>query len=215
MQSAVNLDRPPIIPFFWAYAILLGGFKAFQVFLMSHELYSYLSTYHSFSKSKRMEVVITAIFALWALSYLVAPFLPKRKITWVYSLVLITLGLTNCISLPFSLPIMLFWLTERCRLYYFQSPSVEASLLQPGSGDSANQSEQTTEGKALKSLRSAAVGSAVGALVVPILSVSIYMSMQHDEYGLGTWIVLAIAFPSGILLGGLAGVVVSLFRKEA
>jgi hypothetical protein len=50
--------------------------------------------------------------------YGVAPFLPKRPWAWIYHVVLICLGFTSCCCIPFSIPMLIFWLKPEMRVFF-------------------------------------------------------------------------------------------------
>jgi predicted Co/Zn/Cd cation transporter (cation efflux family) len=61
-----------------------------------------------------MLVVSVPLFILFA----VAPLLPKKKWAWIYGFVPICIGLTSCCSLPFSIPLLIFWLKPETKAFF-------------------------------------------------------------------------------------------------
>lgn len=48
-----------------------------------------------------------------------APFvLPRQPWVWVYDVVLIGIGFTSCLTLPFALPLLLYWLKPEAKGYF-------------------------------------------------------------------------------------------------
>ena len=50
--------------------------------------------------------------------YIVGPLLPRKKVAWVVGIVLIALGLTTCYTLPFAIPLLIFWIRPETKAYY-------------------------------------------------------------------------------------------------
>jgi hypothetical protein len=50
--------------------------------------------------------------------YLAVFFLPRRPWVWTYDLVLIAIGFTSCLTLPFSLPLLIFWLKPEVKQHF-------------------------------------------------------------------------------------------------
>ncbi|CAN5756878.1 hypothetical protein BH23PLA1_BH23PLA1_10060 [soil metagenome] len=55
------------------------------------------------------------------LPYLIAPFLPKRPWVWVFDLVLICLGFTNCCTIPACIPLLIYWIKPETREFFGKS----------------------------------------------------------------------------------------------
>lgn len=50
--------------------------------------------------------------------YLISFFLKDQPWTWIYHLILISVGLTSPCTLPASIPLLLFWLKPETRRYF-------------------------------------------------------------------------------------------------
>jgi hypothetical protein len=46
------------------------------------------------------------------------PFLPAKPWAWVYGLVLICMGFTSCCCIPFSVPLLIYWIKPEGRAYF-------------------------------------------------------------------------------------------------
>jgi hypothetical protein len=66
--------------------------------------------------------IMGSVIIIMGLGFAVVSAIPllfsPRPWTWVYSLVLICLGLTSPCFLPFSIPLMIFWLKPEAKAYY-------------------------------------------------------------------------------------------------
>lgn len=51
-------------------------------------------------------------------AYVIALVLPRKPWVWIYDLILISLGLTSCLTLPFALPLLLYWLKPPAKAWF-------------------------------------------------------------------------------------------------
>ena len=63
-------------------------------------------------------LAIAGFCVLLAIVYLVALFFPLRQWAWVYDLVLICLGFTGCLTLPFSIALLIFWIKPEVKNWF-------------------------------------------------------------------------------------------------
>ncbi len=66
-----------------------------------------------------MGALYLGLGSVFALAFLVSFFLPRSKGTWIYDLVLICLGLTSCCCLPASIPLLIFWIKQETRDWFY------------------------------------------------------------------------------------------------
>jgi hypothetical protein len=52
------------------------------------------------------------------LMYGIAPLLPKRKGAWIYGFVTIGIGMTSACTLPFCIPLLIFWLRPETKAFF-------------------------------------------------------------------------------------------------
>ena len=62
-----------------------------------------------------------------AIPYAAAPLLPKRPWTWILGIVLIGLGLTSCLTLPFCIPLLLYWFKPENQIFFGKQPKDHTS----------------------------------------------------------------------------------------
>ncbi len=110
MTIQIN-SRPKVIIWFKVYAILLSLIYFFMViispiFLLSGESGFILGLF-----------IIILCFPLFIISILPV-FLPRRPWVWVYSLIIIGIGMTSACCLPASLPLLIFWLKPEVKRFY-------------------------------------------------------------------------------------------------
>lgn len=65
-----------------------------------------------------MLLAIAGFCILLAVVYLVTLFFPLRPWAWVYDLVLICLGFTGCLTLPFSIALLIFWIKPETKNWF-------------------------------------------------------------------------------------------------
>ncbi len=62
--------------------------------------------------------VYLALGGILAVLYVLPFFLPRRKGTWVYNLVMICLSMTSFCCLPAAIPLLIFWIKQETRDWY-------------------------------------------------------------------------------------------------
>lgn len=67
-------------------------------------------------------VVIGLVFVAMgvglAAPFLIAPFLPRRRWAWVFHLVIIAVGMTSCLCIPFAVPLLVFWIRPATQAWF-------------------------------------------------------------------------------------------------
>jgi hypothetical protein len=62
-------------------------------------------------------VILLVIGGALLLLYGIAPFLPRRKFAWIYGFITIGIGLTSLCTLPFCIPLLIFWVKPETKAY--------------------------------------------------------------------------------------------------
>jgi hypothetical protein len=137
------IPRPPVVKWFKVYAVVfvvmylavaVGGVALFfvdpamvNVYIGGDGVHTHSDTTSGASAGTDVEsdfarIIMGVVFTIMGLGLAVASALPfffsPRPWLWVYSLVLICLGLTSPCFLPFSIPLMIFWLKPETKAYY-------------------------------------------------------------------------------------------------
>ena len=111
-----DLNRPTVIIWFKAYCSLLAIIHL-PLLLLS---YGYLCALENEEGLIAMKVLFSALMvislAVPAMS-LLCFFLKRQPWVWVYSLVLICLGMATWL-LPFCIPLIIFWVKQNTKVYY-------------------------------------------------------------------------------------------------
>jgi len=55
-----------------------------------------------------------------AIGFGVGVFLPREPWAWIYGIVTIGIGMTSCATLPFCIPLLIFWIKPETKAYFDQ-----------------------------------------------------------------------------------------------
>jgi hypothetical protein len=82
-------------------------------------------------------LLIAAVSLPLAAIFAAGPFLPRRPWAWTYHIVLIALGMTSCACLPFTVPLLIFWIRPDTQAWFGRFaaagvPAVPAVSRPPG-----------------------------------------------------------------------------------
>jgi hypothetical protein len=115
--------RPGVITGFTVYAILTA---VLMLFLVGIGLLLIFMPASAFQGEPPDEVammrfvggIYTVMGLVLSLPFVVAPFLPRKGWVWIYNMVLICLGFTSCLTLPFCIWMLVLWLKPETKWYY-------------------------------------------------------------------------------------------------
>ncbi len=63
-------------------------------------------------------LVFAVIGGVLLLLYAAVPLLPRKKWAWYYGFLTIGIGMTSICCVPFSLPLLLFWIKDETRQFF-------------------------------------------------------------------------------------------------
>lgn len=63
-------------------------------------------------------IIMSGVGLVFGAAFAVPFFAPKKKWSWIYSIILIALGMTSCCVLPFAIPLLIFWLKPEVKVLY-------------------------------------------------------------------------------------------------
>ena len=95
------------------YLLLTGVGAAFAVFRES-----LADAKTSANENLIVGLVLIAVCLPLAGIFAAGPFLPRRPWSWIYHIVLISLGLTSCACLPVSVPLLIFWIRPEVQAWF-------------------------------------------------------------------------------------------------
>lgn len=124
MNHNANTPRPSV----WFWYVIYCVFMFFTYFLFCIYLYFLITSEKEWVTSPFADTIITRMEAAWssllggsaalAIGYIIAPFLPRKPWVWVYGIVAICIGFSNCCLLPATIPILIFWLKPETKQFY-------------------------------------------------------------------------------------------------
>jgi hypothetical protein len=118
VAPAVNQGAPSVWAWYIVYCVAMALVSLFLL-LIGIIILVAPSSSDLTSSDKAIAGGFYIIFGvLLAGVYGVAPFLPKRPWAWIYHVVLICLGFTSCCCIPFSIPMLIFWLKPEMRVFF-------------------------------------------------------------------------------------------------
>lgn len=65
-----------------------------------------------------MGIVYAVLGVIFLLVYVIALFLPRKSWNWIVGIVMIALGMTSCCTLPFLVPLFIYWLKPETKAYF-------------------------------------------------------------------------------------------------
>ena len=118
---------PQVITWFKVYAGCLLAVYVFAcgvglIMLINPDIF--VETNADFSSPTETRIMGTIYFilgAVFAAAYLFAFFFNAGKGAWIYDLVLICIGFTSCCCIPACIPLLIFWIRDDCKNWFYQS----------------------------------------------------------------------------------------------
>jgi hypothetical protein len=119
MMSEGTTFCPPVVIWFKVYAWVLAGL---YLLVAAMSLIFFLVPHQKLEMGPSEAIVAGSICLAMGLFFTVACLPPlisgPRPWSWVYSLVLICVGMTSPCFLPASIPLLIFWLKPEVKTYY-------------------------------------------------------------------------------------------------
>lgn len=119
--------RPGVKPRVWQWYLAYCFFMAFLYLVIAVAFGVALPFAEEIAEESddvdAMELKIQAIVMLVVcipllFLYGAAPFLPKTKLAWIWGFVTIGIGLTSICCLPFTIPLLIFWLKPETKAFF-------------------------------------------------------------------------------------------------
>ncbi|HUP45086.1 MAG TPA: hypothetical protein VM779_06200, partial [Thermoanaerobaculia bacterium] len=117
-QVPFSTQAPPVVTWFKVYAgimcllyllVIAGG--VFFLLIPATEEEAWIMGLVFFA----IGLPLLAVFAA-------SLFLPPKPWVWIYDIVLICLGFTSCLTLPFCIALLIFWLKPETKVYFGRRP---------------------------------------------------------------------------------------------
>lgn len=114
-----SFTTPGAVTWFRVYAVLftlmyLGVVVLGVLFVILGEAYLEMPSQEALLVGGIMAVMSVP----FALAYIASFFLPRKPWVWVYDLVLIAVGLTSCLTMPFAIPLLIYWLKADVKAWF-------------------------------------------------------------------------------------------------
>ena len=101
-----------------AFVLLYLAMVAIGIFLL---LYDFTGTAAEVEELRINGGALVVIGAAFLVLYAVGLFLPRRPWGWVYGVVLIALGMSSCLTLPATIPLLIAWLKPEMKARFQMS----------------------------------------------------------------------------------------------
>ena len=104
--------RPKVVIWFKVYAVLLSLIYLFMVIISP-----------IFFTTGDSDAIITGLFIIilcipFFIISILPVFLPRKPWVWIYSVVIIGIGMTSACCLPACIPLLIFWLKPEVKRFY-------------------------------------------------------------------------------------------------
>lgn len=127
-----SLTKPGVVTWFKAYC----GILTFLYLLTSlASLPFFIIRPEDLEMDRLASLILGAFLLAGGIVLMVASLLPlflrPRRWVWIYSLVLICLGMTSACFLPMCVPLLIFWFKKETKAYYGYDIPEDASRPRP------------------------------------------------------------------------------------
>lgn len=113
--------KPPVIKWYVVYSIAMAllyiGCTVFGGFLSFADLSSF-SAGRDLMGMKIQGIIMLVVGIPLFFLYAAAPFLPRKPWNWIFSMVLICIGMTSCCCIPACIPLLIFWIKPETKQYF-------------------------------------------------------------------------------------------------
>jgi hypothetical protein len=119
MPTTTFAPAPPVVRWFKVYAAVMA---ALYLLIVAAGLFFLFIPAEALGEDEMPPWIMTLIFVGIGLpllaAFAAAIFLPPRRWVWIYDIVLICLGLTSCLTLPFCIALLIYWLKPEAKAYF-------------------------------------------------------------------------------------------------
>ncbi len=114
--SAVRRRRPRVLIWFRVYCVLMALLGLVLLVVGFSVLFG--KVHVKDWDPETAGIVHAAVGFVYVGAFSMAPFLPPRPKTWLYSLVLICMGMLSCALFPFCVALLIFWIRPNTQQYF-------------------------------------------------------------------------------------------------
>jgi hypothetical protein len=116
------LVTPPVVKWFRVYAGAMAGIYLLLILVFAGGLVFAVMNQQRLDAERAQLIVMVGVLIVTMLPFLAAfvasLFLKARPWVWVYDLVLITFGFTGCLTLPFAIALLIYWIKPETKAYF-------------------------------------------------------------------------------------------------
>lgn len=122
-NTALPSTPPPVVGWYKAYVAFMAVL-AFLYILLGLVILRFAPNIVASSRDttlvevKMQALILMIVGIVFFIAYVVALILPKSSGAWVYHLIVIAFGLTNCCLWPATIPLMIAWLKPQTQQWF-------------------------------------------------------------------------------------------------
>jgi hypothetical protein len=110
---------PPVVIWFKVYCVAMA---LLYLLTMGLSAIFFLMDPEDLDMSRIEAMVMGSMLAglgfVLLLMFIAGLVLPRRPWVWIYDVVLIGLGMTSCLTLPFCIPLLIYWLKPEAKAWF-------------------------------------------------------------------------------------------------
>jgi hypothetical protein len=119
--AAPQTGPAPVWIWFCVYAVMMALYCGFWGLVGIGLLGAPAADYGIPESDKFLRGMAMLVFnGVGVILFVAAPFLPKKRWSWIYNLVMICFGFVSC-CLPFSIGLLIFWIQPKTKAFYNMS----------------------------------------------------------------------------------------------
>jgi len=123
MEPSASTERPAVVSWIKVYSGVLAVLYLLATPLLLVLMSSEKVPAEDIPVLAAMKVLVAVIMVGCGLLFGAMLFLPRSKFTWIYGIVVIALGFGSLCILPFSIALLIFWIKQETKDYYYPRPS--------------------------------------------------------------------------------------------
>lgn len=121
------MARPPVVTWYNVYcgamALLYGLVAVLGVVFLYLGMNEPTLVDEEFEAAELLMIglICLAMGIVLMVPYAAAPFLPQKSWVWIVGIILIAVGLTSCLTMVVSIPLLIYWLRPETQRYFGRS----------------------------------------------------------------------------------------------
>lgn len=119
MTATAFAPAPPVVTWYKVYAV---GMSLLYLLVIAAGAFFLFVPEEALGEDEMSPWIMAVVFFVFGFPLLAlygaSIFLPPRPWVWVLDIVLICLGFTSCLTLPFCIPLLIYWLKPETKAYF-------------------------------------------------------------------------------------------------